>query len=392
MLLLLACAPAPSSVSVPERTTEVVGDQTLDPSDMVFDGRVHEVVITLPAASRDALSTDPYSYAPGSVTFDGEPFPSVAVRLRGKLGSFRTLDRKPKFRVDFNATIADQTLFGLESLTLNNEVVDCGYLKEPLGYKIFRDAGVAAPRTGWASVTVDGLPYGLYVIIETPDDEFVGRHYAPDGNLYDGKYNFNPDDWSYQLLDFASGVDDAFTLEEGTDVGNADIKAVSDAILSARSFEADTPQLAWDEIHTMLAVEQVVGHNDGYALNTNNYRVYFDPTDGRANLVPYDLDYGFLHDADWWMDWNNPRGRIAAGCWADADCRERQRDAVAEVLDGLDVDGLHAFLDAQDALTLDYASEDPRRECGMDYVAWYRQSLHDWLDTEPDAIRARWSL
>ena len=67
----------------------------------------------------------------------------------------------------------------------------------------------------------------------------------------------------------------------------------------------------WPEYHRELAVEQWVGHNDGYALNTNNYRPYFNPEDGLMQVLPWDLDYGFLNDSDWGMSWASPRGQLA---------------------------------------------------------------------------------
>ena len=116
-----------------------------------------------------------------------------------------------------------------DELSLNNSVVDCSYLKEPMAWKVFQQAGVPWLRTAWAWVTINGLPFGFYQVIETPNDDWVARHWEDSsGNLYDGKYVWYGG-WSYTLLDFGIGVDDQFQLEEGEDNGNADIAAVSAA-------------------------------------------------------------------------------------------------------------------------------------------------------------------
>ena len=56
----------------------------------------------------------------------------VVLRLRGKLGSFRDVNEKPKWKLDFNQYFPDRRFYGLESLSLNNSVGDCSYLREKL--------------------------------------------------------------------------------------------------------------------------------------------------------------------------------------------------------------------------------------------------------------------
>ncbi|MFT5683252.1 MAG: spore coat protein CotH [Myxococcota bacterium] len=256
----------PADTEPPPVTEEVIGDHTLEDDWIFAYDVIHEVEITLPEASVTALGLEPYTYTEGSVTFDGEAIPLIGVRLRGKIGSFRELSGKPKFKLDFNQYVEDQRFYGLETLSLNNSVVDCSYLKEHIGYALFEAAGVPASRTGIARVSVNGSPYGLYTIIEVPDDRFLRRHYTdPSGNLYDGKYVW--DGYNYTLLDFAEGNDTLFQLEEGTDVGHVDITEISSTILEVAltpDYYTGTSEVVdWPLLHRMWAVEQFIGQNDG---------------------------------------------------------------------------------------------------------------------------------
>jgi len=380
----------------PVMVVETVGDQDPDIDSWFFDAyTVHEVSISLSSDSVANLDADPYTYTQGDATVDGTPMPSIGVRLRGKIGSFRYLSGKPKFKLDFNQYVSGQRFYGLETLSLNNSVVDCSYLKEPVAYRVMREAGVPASRTSWAHVTVNGADYGLYVVVETPDDRFLDRVFAdPSGNLYDGKYIWYTDG-SYNLLDFGTGDDDLFSLEEGTDVGNDDIRGISDAVLASYGSqlfdEVTGTAVDWGELHRELAAEQWVGHNDGYALNTNNYRVYFDPDEGGlAQIVPWDFDYGFLHAGDWGMSWESPRGTLAAGCWADVGCRAAQRAAVLALTDHIEGLDLLGYYDDLDTLTYDLAQADPRRECSMSYVDSYRTALRSWIETRDTTLRVEW--
>ena len=380
----------------PAVVTLDAGDQDLDDSWIFSLETVHTIDITLPQASIDGLNADAYTYVPGGVTFDGETIDDIGVRLRGKFGSFRSLAGKPKFKLDLNQYVEDQRFWGLETLSLNNEVVDYSYLKEPLAYRLMAEMGVPAPRTGFAQVTVNGEPYGLYVLIETPDDRFLKRAYErPDGNLYDGKYLWDGC-CNYTLLDFADGLDDQFPLEEGTDVDNEDVRGVSTALINGWGQESWDVALGtrvnWDEILREFAVEQWIGQNDGYCLNTNNYRVYFDPETGKADIVPWDFDYSFLQDSAWGMDWSRPRGNLAAGCLADVSCRANWKAATAQVLVAAETADLIGLFDSMQAVILEAAQADPRREVSWSSVESEQAKVRTWLQQRSGELRAEWDL
>ncbi|MFZ5480024.1 MAG: CotH kinase family protein [Myxococcota bacterium] len=375
-------------------TVEDVGSQdTTDLDAVVFDDTiVHRVEIELEADATAALDADPYEWVPGTITYDGVELKHVGVRLRGKIGSYRTLSGKPKFKIGFNEYNRDQRLYGLEEISLNNSVVDCSYLKEPMAWKVFEQLGVPHLRTAFAWVWVNGTSYGLYQVVETPNDVWLDRHWEDgSGNFYDGKYVWYGG-YSYTLLDFGIGVDGLFQLEEGTDVGNADVVAVSDALLASKGtadyYAAMDTVLDWEAFHRMVVGEVLVGHLDGYSMNTNNFRVYFDPADGRAHVVPWDMDYTFLEDWQWGMNWRTPRGQITAWCYADDTCRAAQADAFEAHLGALDTDALLAEFDALADLTYDATQLDPRRECAATDVAGSRTTVRDWIAGRVALLRA----
>lgn len=386
----------PEEAEEPEVTEETVADQDLDDSWIFDDTVIHDIAIELPAESVDALNAAPYTYAPGAVTVDGERVGTVGVRLRGKIGSFRYLSGKPKFKIDFNQYVDDQRFYGLETLSLNNAIVDCSYLKEAIAYRVFEAAGVPSLRTAYARVTVNDAPYGLYILLETPDDRYLNSRYAdPSGNLYDGKYVWYGGG-SYQLLDFASGVDHLYQLEEGEDVGNADISAVSTALATHYATADFTPRLGevldWDAFHREQVAEQWVGQNDGYALNKNNYRVYFNPETGLMEILPWDMDYSFLQDYQWGRSWASPYGYLAYACRIDATCNARQREIAAELLDTVETLGLSETVERLAALSDEDARNDPRRECSWDQVEAQRNLVRSWVGARSGEVRAFWGL
>lgn len=377
-----------------EESAEPEDDALQTPDEVaIFDDTIiHEVALTLSDEAIAALRSDPYAWTEGDVSLDGESLKQIGVRLRGKIGSFRDIDGKPKFKLDFNQYVEGQEYYGLEGLALNNEVVDCGYIKEPTGYAIYHALGLAAPRVAYASVTVNGESYGLYLLVEVIDDEFLkSRYEEAGGNLYDGKYLYYGG-YDYDLVDFTPRLQDNFTLEEGVDVALADVYAITDAILDRdRSFsERLDPLVDLDQLHRSLIAEQWIGHSDGYAMNRNNYRVYFNPWDGRMEMLPWDLDYGFIAAESWGYSWSDPSGALAKACWSDDECLAEHALAVQRALDTVDTDALLARIDGWTALIEDAAYSDPKRECSRASIGSYQTDVRNWIEEGEDELSRFW--
>lgn len=370
-----------------------------DASDWLFNPyMVHELELTVDEGALADLRADPDTYVLADATFDGEELPDVGLRLKGMYGSFRSLDEKAGFKLDLNDFVEGRRFHGVEKLTLNNSVVDCSYTKEHLGYHVYRAAGVAASRAGYAWVTLNGEPYGLYVLAETPDDRFLSDHFEDaSGRLYDGKYLWF-EDGSYKLLDLRPELAELYQLEEGEDAGFADLIDVTERLADAAGqpdfYERMGEVLDWPAIHTQIAVAQYIGHVDGYSMNTNNYRLYFDPgAGGRALIVPWDLDYAFIEARDWGKNWKRPQGVLTDACWDDPTCAAAQADAMAELLETvIDDRELEDLLDDNWDVIEDYARDDPRRECSTSNMGSYRAHLRNWIEDRPRDLENFWDL
>ncbi len=364
-----------------------------DPARWIFSNEhLHEIAIELPGPSYEAIRVAPYEYATGTVTIDGIVVQDVGLRIRGKLGSFREIEDKPKWRIDFNRYTPGREFFGLEALSLNNSVADCSFLREAIAFRVFEAAGAPTSRLSFAHVTLNGVDNGLYQVLEVQDDRWLDRIYEDSsGNLYDGKYVYYGG-WDYDLVDFADWMHDGFQLEEGADVGRADIYTITSSLTAGPDDWYDTVGSLVDlpKFNAFLAAEQWTGHVDGYAMNQNNYRVYFDPTTGLARFHTTDLDNGFTYDWMWGMSWSYPRGYVAGGCWNDPLCNDRQREAVRALLERLQTVDLDGLLTEYDLLTRDAAEADPWAYwCGIEDT---RSELRRWVGEREGELRTFWGL
>jgi hypothetical protein len=375
-----------------------------DPSSFLFTRDIiHEIDLTIPAESWAALEAYPYDYQPASITLDGHEVASVGVRLRGKYGSFTEITEKPKLKIDFNRFVDGQRFFGLESLSLNNSIVDCSYLKEVVSYRVFKDAGLPTPRIAFTHITVNGSDYGLYQIVDSEDDIWLKRHWEDaSGNLYDGKYVM---EWPWiwiGFVDFYPGFDHLFELEEGVDVGLEDIYNITSVNTSVDytdwgavedSYYSDMgAYLDWEQWHRHIAAEHWTGHLDGYWGNTNNYRVYFDPEDGLAEFVTWDLDYSLIPEEDWGMNWNWPASYISDFCKNNEECYANQAAAEAWLISELDLDSIEAEFDEALALIDGHAHDDPRDYCSSWDVTNWQSDVRSWILNRNDEISSYWGL
>ncbi len=298
---------------------------SLDPTDWLFpQDRVLQVNVSLPPASVEGLTAEPTVDVPAGLDIDGRGHPRVSVRIKGQWGSARELSDKPALRLNIDRYVEGQRFAGMETITLNNMVQDASYLHETIVYGMMRRAGVPAPRTAWAQVRINGEYKGIYLLIESPDDQFLQRWFDdPSGNLYEGEYGQDLTSDSYPGLD-----QDEEGASDSTD--RAELARLA-ALLDQAPSEALVPQLeaivdvdAWMKA---MASEVVIGHWDGYFYYPNNYRVYHDPSADQLTLLVWGTD----QTLDWWGDSYAPNGALARWMLAVPSLRARYDLALWEM-------------------------------------------------------------
>ncbi len=257
-----------------------------DPAQALFEPlQIHDYAIELSPEAFALLQEEPKHYVRGTFRSGDMELQNVGIRLKGGWGSFRDLTDTSKsgFTIKFNHFENGQRFQGVRRIVLNNAVQDPSYLRESLGYSIFRDAGIPAPRTTYASVTLNGRRLGLYVQIEAVTKDFLKRWFKKTGgNLYEGPGDVT----EWRELDLDSNQDRA---------DRTDLRSLARAIAEA---DDANPWPALDQhvvplqFARFLAVEQFVNHWDGYT-QVNNYRIYRNPKTDRFEFLPHGADQLF---------------------------------------------------------------------------------------------------
>jgi hypothetical protein len=172
-----------------------------------------------------------------------------------------------------------------------------------------------------ARLRLNGRDAGLYVLKEGFDKKFLARHFiAAEGNLYDGG--------------FCQEIDGDLERDEGQGPDDhADLRALRDAC------QAPDTELRWKQLDQLLdvdaflaftALELMTCHWDGYCLNRNNYRLYFDPTSHQAHFFPHGMDQMFGDPGASILEW--PGALVAAAVMQNPEWRTRYRQRLRALL------------------------------------------------------------
>lgn len=243
-----------------------------------------------------------YDWSRAECEFGQVSFTNVAARVKGNIGS---LWHKRPIRLDLNKFEQGQKLGGLDKLTFDNLVSDYSCMNEALAYEFFRDAGVPAPRTAyaWLSVSVakqwERKPMGLYLMEEAVDEAFAAERFGSRKTPL-----FKPS--TYKLFDYMgedwSVYKPIYDLKtEATQKQRQ--RVIEFAHLLALARDQDFAErvggfLDLDEFARFLAVQVLLPNYDGILATGKNYYMYLDQGSNKFGFIPWDLDAAW---GNFWM-------------------------------------------------------------------------------------------
>ncbi|MGB8453243.1 MAG: CotH kinase family protein [Anaerocolumna sp.] len=171
-------------------TSEATTSSTYE--DKLFDtSYVHEINIEIADSDWQDLLKNPTEKTKyeADVTIDGETISDISFATKGntslsQVAADENSDRY-SFKINFGKNVDGQTYYGLDKLDLNNIMSDSTYMKDYLSYQIMEAAGVDASLSSYASISINGELFGLYLAIEDVSDSYLERNYGDDyGELY----------------------------------------------------------------------------------------------------------------------------------------------------------------------------------------------------------------
>jgi hypothetical protein len=371
-------------------TTPDESNGTMPSPDLNTDGTIwglymmHSIDIELDSAAENSLRSSPTTYVSGTVTIDGEELDPVGVRIRGS-STLRTIDQKCSFKMDTNR-FADLSFRGLKKVNFINTIWDAAHMREYISYYIFREFGVPSARNAYAWLTLNGEDKGIYMFSEAYDASFEKDWYGnSDGYLWEPN---SGDFTSYNSWECESDTCDSSVIAPISSLLNS--TATDTAVAEMETY------MDLDSVLREIAVEVAVGQWDGYC-SPHNYRVYWNPETGLADIMPSSVDLTFDNlGYNYGDDYFSCGGRVLSWCLSNSGCDAHYVDILNELADRLEGDdpetSLEALetLDAIDVLLDPYAADDAATGLtGYSYAQYVSdyEYIRSSLESEPDDIR-----
>jgi len=323
---------------------------------------------------------NPYHYFKGNVTIGGKLFKNVGLRKKGLLGSVNA--QRPSIKINFDKFGTEQEFEGVSLMTLNNNDTDASLVKQHMAYELFRKAGIPAPRCNFARVTVNGEYLGVYSHVESVRKDFLKRHFTKaSGNLYEG-----------QISDFtekAVGTFDVKTNAKKNDRNDLLKATKALAVPDEQLFDAVGKVINLNDFYRYWAMEGLIGFNDGYSGNQNNFFIYNEPESGRFTFIPWGADGVFRARSGKASQAGTPMSVMAEGAVAHRlynteKGRERYRSELLKVLDEVwDEQALQARLDKLTRMLRSHTHLPPRLyDSAVDSVRRFISKRRNMLGVE----------
>jgi putative membrane-bound dehydrogenase-like protein len=250
-------------------------------------------------SERNLFGTE-FPWVQADLAVDGKTWKKIGIRYAGDITYFASaqgLKRPMKIAFD---KFGGGTFHGLAAFDLHAMPLDPANGREVLAYAVFRSAGVPAPRTAFAEVTLT-VPgkyaketLGLYVLVETVDRRFLADRFGTDtGTLMKPfqvrSVDYFGDDW--ERWKGAYRPQSEPTREE---IGR--VMAFAKLVNQAKDDEFQKEIAAYldvDAFLRFLAANTLTSNLESALALGHNYHLYLNPTSNKFVFIPGDLEFAF---------------------------------------------------------------------------------------------------
>ena len=244
---------------------------------------------------RDSLEITRYMMC--SVMIDGEPADSAGIRFKGESSYDFTSTRKKSFKISFNKFVKRGRHQGLRRISLNNNFKDPTMMREKLMLDFYRAQGLPAQRSSYAKLYINDVYWGLYLVVEEINDEFLAHNFGSDtGNLYMGEPRPTLEYFGDDLYNYIRRYKRKNNRKDSnwTDL-TALLKKINDTVAPPADYKASLEkELDTDNLLKAWAINNLFVNVDAYnMLYPHNYYLYFQDEEKRFKWISYDFNYGF---------------------------------------------------------------------------------------------------
>lgn len=300
--------------------TDPVGDEAYltGNSDYIFDqNSLRTFRLELSGSALQQINEDPSAeqYVEGMLIFEEDTISPVGIRYKGSIGGFvnclsgnswsnptgyKTCS-KLSMKIKINWDGREERFYGLKKLQFHSMNLDESMMRDRLGYHLFREMGVPAPRAVHARLLINGDFAGLFALVEQIDSRFIKYNFDDDdGNLYKEIWPLDSNGEVQSEVDFRGGL----KTNEKDNPSFELIRSFGSAMETA--IESQIPLIQEDmmnmeETMAMVVVDRTIRHDDGpfhwycsgNSCSPHNFYWYEEPNNKKLHVIPWDLDNAF---------------------------------------------------------------------------------------------------
>lgn len=278
--------------------------------DRVFDTtRIATFEIDFSMEDWQRLWTFPAEPVPVKLAVDGRPVEGASARLSGSVSNAKT-----SLVLRLGEEARGRGFFGVRRVYLHRPGADPSLIREVLALSLMRQAHIPAPRASLVWVVKNGLPWGIFTLVEAVNGPFLEERFGDrSGNLYRMERVFEDErdpqpDLAYRGDDASAYATEPPIYELRTneeDLRGRELVDLADFI-RALSQTPTQEMAAWldqnldlDEWLRLLSALTWLSDLDSYAGLGGNLFLYRWPGNGgpradrRVALVPWDLRAAF---------------------------------------------------------------------------------------------------
>lgn len=306
-ILVMAMLAGCSSSDAVADTLDVVSTQSdsgsseLGAVGTLDSGVVHTIDVSFDEAEYGELieayrSTGDKQWIEVTVTIDGSTYENAGIRLKGNSSLFSLSAASDPvtlpWLIKLDKYVEGQNHQGLTDLVVrsNNSTTA---LNEAVALDLLELAGLASQDAIAVAFSIDGGDPTLRLVIEHPDDIWMGEEFDTAGALYKAE---STGDFSYRGDD-PDAYDEVFDQEAGKD--NADLTPLIEFLDFINNSDDETfaskldQWLDIDSFATYLAMQELIDNFDDIDGRGNNSYLFYDPESGVFTVVPWDHNLAF---------------------------------------------------------------------------------------------------
>jgi hypothetical protein len=240
--------------------------------------KVFQLDVIAPSNALESLAWSSTNWVRVTVVADGQRFTNVNLKLKGH-GTRQTFAQKPSFTLSFKQS-EPQEFNGSSKIHVQNARYDPSLLNQFIGAWVFQKAALPVARIDFASVTINGKPYGTFVISEGITKGLLARDFGEAGGvLFEGE---------------TGDLDSRLDLDSGRPtpqwVHPSKVFLACQAAIERRSLEEVRSYIDLDLFGRFCAAEVFIGHIDGYSFRQRNYRIYSASPTRPLQFIPHGMD------------------------------------------------------------------------------------------------------